>query len=125
MALFDHAVRSKMDSSALPRQGPGRLEIRFDGRITTAQLCHKLLQFSGRRHRWRRPSSTPTSATAAIVPKRADLEPVRMMWTAASVASSPAPATRVENRCVKTSKSDAFGGSEGRGAENATGVGWG
>jgi len=35
-----------------------------------------------------------------------------MMWTAASMASSLAPAKRVENRCVRISKRDASEGSE-------------
>src|SRR5215469_13813386 len=72
-----------------------------------------------------RPSNTPTSAATASVPKIVDLEPVRIMLTAASTASSLAPATRVENRCARTSKIDAFGGGEGRRADNAAGTGWG
>jgi hypothetical protein len=69
-----------------------------------------------------RPISTPTSTTTANVPKSADLEPVRMMWTAASMASSLAPAKRVENRCVRISKRDASEGSEDNAGEGEGGA---
>ena len=37
----------------------------------------------------------------------------------ALMASSPAPAIRVETRCVRTSKTEAFDGKEGRAADGA------
>ena len=37
----------------------------------------------------------------------------------ASMPSSLAPATRVETRCVRTSKTEAFDGKEGRAADSA------
>jgi hypothetical protein len=37
----------------------------------------------------------------------------------ASMASSPAPATRGETRCIRTSKAEAFDGKEGRTADSA------
>ena len=37
----------------------------------------------------------------------------------ASMISSPAPATQVETRCVRTSKTEAFDGKEARAADSA------
>ena len=70
----------------------------------------------------RRPNKTPISAATASVPKRTGLDPVRIRWTAASTASSPAPATRVETRCFRTSKIGAFGRSEGISWDNPRGA---
>src|SRR5262249_24293112 len=82
-----------------------------------------LMGASASRHR-RLPITTPTSATTANVPKSTDLEPVRIRPAAASRASSPAPATRVENRCIRTSRNVALGGSPGRAPDSAPDLGF-